>query len=71
MLPAGVSIKLFVIHGQWNRFGRPKRRETHNVKLSTLGASKIMLNECQFNNDTVVCTFYGYDVRYGMQIVYD
>ena len=34
-----------------------------------------MLNESQFSNGTVVCTvtttFYGYDVGYGMQIVYD
>ena len=30
-----------------------------------------MLNESQFSNDTVVCTSYGYDVGYAMQIVYD
>ena len=30
-----------------------------------------MLNESQFSNNTVVCTFYEYDVGYGMQIVYD
>ena len=30
-----------------------------------------MLNESQFSNDTVVCTFYVYDVGYDMQIVYD